>query len=170
MRLGVLLALLPGLMGAGCSNGASDSSTAGSRDSTTTTLDLHEQGVRYADCMRQNGVPDFPDPKASGEFPPYGVSVTPEVWTRTVLACEDLQPPGVDYSSERTQQEQSAALRFAQCIRDNGVPDFPDPVQGEPLVDTYKIPSSDTEAGLAILDAALETCGDLVEAAARENQ
>ena len=163
--------MIIGLVGAACSNDSTDTdATSGAGDATTTTLDLHEQGVLYADCMRENGVPDFPDPDPSGEFPPYGVSVTPEVWTQAIVACEDLQPASVDYSSERTPEEQSAALRFAQCMRDNGVPDFPDPVQGEPLVDTYKIPSSDTEEGMAILNAAMKTCGDLVEAAVRENQ
>ena len=45
-------------------------------------------------------------------------------------------------SAKRTPKQQSASLKFAQCIRDNGVKDFPDPVNGEPLIDTNKIPSS----------------------------
>lgn len=165
-----LLALLLALAGAGCSNEAADTNTAGDRANTTTTLDLHEQGVRYSDCMRENGVPDFPDPDASGTFPNYGVSVTPDVFTAAIMACEDVQPESVDYSSERTPEQQSAALKFAQCVRDNGVPDFPDPVDGEPLIDTYKIPSSDTEAGMAILNAATAKCGDLIQDSMGEAQ
>jgi hypothetical protein len=56
----------------------------------------------------------------------------------------------------------SGALKFAQCIREHGVTDFPDPVNGQPLVDTTRIPSSDTPAGMAILNAAMHKCGHLV--------
>jgi hypothetical protein len=150
------------LLGAGCSEDDTDAETADTTadTSTNTTLDRREQGVRFAECVRGHGVSDFPDPDAAGDFV-YGVSVSPEVWLAAVTACEDLQPPGT-LSADRTPEQQSAALRFAQCIRDNGVTDFPDPVDGEPLVDTYKIPSSNTDEGMAILNAAMDTCGDLV--------
>ena len=48
-------------------------------------------------------------------------------------------------AASATPEQQAARLKFAQCIRENGVKDFPDPVNGEPLVDTNRIPSSDTE-------------------------
>jgi hypothetical protein len=46
------------------------------------------------------------------------------------------------------------------------VKDFPDPVNGEPLVNTYKIPSSNTPNGMAILNAAMHKCGYVLKAAA----
>jgi hypothetical protein len=116
--------------------------------------------VKFAECVRENGVSDFPDPNAKGEFV-YGVSVRPAVFTAAVRACKDLQPPGT-LSAERTPEQQSASLEFAQCVRVNGVRDFPDPANGEPLVDTTRIPSSDTPEGMTILNAAMEKCGDLV--------
>jgi hypothetical protein len=63
-------------------------------------------------------------------------------------------------STVRTPDQQQASLEFAQCVRENGVPDFPDPLQGEPLVDTNKIPSTGTDAGMAALDDALPKCAD----------
>jgi hypothetical protein len=117
-----------------------------------------EQGVKFAGCMRENGVADFPDPDATGQFQ-YGVSVTPDVWQKAVDACKDLQPPGT-LSSDRSPEEQAAALGFAACMRENGVPDFPDPVDGEPLINTYKIPSSQKSGGMAILNAAIKKCDD----------
>ena len=57
--------------------------------------------------------------------------------------------------------EREMRLAFARCMRENGVEDFPDPVDGEPLVDTRRIPSSAGD-GLAVVDAAMQTCGDLV--------
>ena len=56
----------------------------------------------------------------------FGVDVTVEVWTKAVDACKALKPPGA-LSAKRTPKEQAASLRFAQCVRENGVPDFPDP-------------------------------------------
>ena len=65
-------------------------------------------------------------------------------------------------ATRRSAEEQERALKFAQCIRDNGVEDFPDPAPGEPLVDTNRIPSAASSGGMAILNAAMQKCGDLV--------
>ena len=80
------------------------------------------------------------------------------MWQKAVDACKDLEPPGA-LSGKRSPKQQSAALRFAQCIRKNGVKDFPDPANGEPLVDTNRIPSTATTAGMSILNAAMHRCG-----------
>ena len=152
---------------AGCSNDdtGNAASTNGDADSgdSASPADL-EQAVKFAECMRANGVPNFPDPDSSGDYN-FGVDVNKAVFTRAIEACKDLQPPGA-LSAERTPEQQQASLEFAQCMRDNGVPDFPDPANGDPLVDTTKIPSSDTPEGMTILDAAMQECGELVEEAA----
>jgi hypothetical protein len=111
--------------------------------------------------MRANGVSDFPDPNASGEFPSYGISVTPAVWKTAVAACKALEPPGA-FSAKLTSTQFSAALKFARCIREHGVPDFPDPVNGQPLIDTTRIPSANKPGGMTILNAATHTCGHFV--------
>jgi hypothetical protein len=145
-------------------NNSGSSSTAASHNSTATP---REKAVKFAECMRENGYPDFPDPKASGEFPTFGISVSPAVWTKALTACKELQPPG-SFSAHLSPKQLSAARKFAQCIRANGVKDFPDPVQGEPIVDTTKIPSTDTPGGMTILNAAMRKCRDLANAAIAE--
>jgi hypothetical protein len=164
------------LLAVGCSNGSAEKGDTGtdtaSRSGTTSSsgsgenkkATARDKAVRFAECIRAHGVSDFPDPNGKNEFE-YGVSVTPAVWKRATTACKDLQPPGT-LSSKRTHKEQSASLRFAQCIRDNGVKDFPDPVNGEPLVDTYKIPSSNKPGGMDILNAAMRKCGNVLKEAA----
>ena len=149
----------------GCgSNEPSETDTAGSTRTTSsgadTKLSARDEAVKFAECIRAHGVSDFPDPNAENQFD-YGVSVTPAVWNQATTACKDLQPPGT-LSAERTPEQQSASLRFAQCIRENGVKDFPDPVNGEPLVNTYKIPSSNKPGGMAILNAAMQKCGKVL--------
>jgi hypothetical protein len=163
-RLRPLAALaMVALIGAGCgSNAPSETGTAGTGGTKSATD--QDKAVKFAECIRNNGVSDFPDPNAKGEFE-YGVSVTPAVWTKAVHACKDLQPPG-SLSSKRTPQQQTASLTFAQCVRDNGVKDFPDPANGEPVINTYKIPSSNRPGGMAILNAATKKCGDLLAEAA----
>jgi hypothetical protein len=170
------------LIGAGCSNDsaengntgtgtASSSGTTSSASSTGTTssgakkkLTARDKAVKFAECIRAHGVTDFPDPNEKNQFD-YGVSVTPAVWNKATTACKDLQPPGT-LSSRRTPKQQSAALRFAQCVRDNGVKDFPDPVNGEPLINTYKIPSSNKPGGMTILNAAVQKCRNALGEAA----
>jgi hypothetical protein len=157
------LAGLIGLISAGCGSNAS-SETATASSGAGKKLTKQEKAVKFAECMRANGVPHFPDPDPNGDSN-FGVDVTREVWLKAVDACEALKPPGA-LSSKRTPKEQSASLRFAQCVRDNGVKDFPDPVNGEPLIDTYKIPSSNKPGGMTILNAATNKCGSILKSAA----
>jgi hypothetical protein len=161
------------VISAGCgSSGPSGTDTA---DSTGTTMANASTGsgknatgqdkaVKFAECVRAHGVPHFPDPNAKGEFE-FGVDVTPAVWGRAVNACKSLQPPG-SLSGKRTPKQQTASLRFAQCIRENGVKDFPDPANGQPIIDTTRIPSSEKPGGMTILNAATHKCGHVLSEAA----
>jgi hypothetical protein len=175
------LAGLIGLVSAGCGSSASSktdtasgtgsASSAGTASSARTTtsgadtqISARDKAVKFAECMRANGVPHFPDPGSKGEFN-FGVDVTREVWLKAIDACKALKPPGA-LSAKRTVKEQSATLRFAQCVRDHGVKDFPDPVNGEPVIDTYKIPSSNRPGGMTILNAATQRCGSILKLAA----
>jgi hypothetical protein len=150
--------------GSANSSGDAGSTTAASHNGTATP---RQKAVKFAACMRENGYPDFPDPKASGEFPSFGISVSPAVWVKALRACKELQPPG-SFSAHMSSKELSAALKFAQCIRAHGVKDFPDPVQDEPIIDTTKIPSANRPGGMSILNAATRKCGDLIASAIAE--
>jgi hypothetical protein len=149
------------VIAAGCGGTQNSSGTNSSTASHRSIVTPREKAVKFSACMRSNGVSDFPDPNASGDFPSYGVSVSPGVWMKAVAACKALQPPGT-LSAKLTPAQESAAIKFAQCIRKNGVPDFPDPVNGQPLVDTTRIPSSNKPGGMTILSAAMHTCGHFV--------
>jgi hypothetical protein len=162
------------LTGAGCGSddgpapgGESPATTIGAGTSTgaggAKTLTARDKAVRFAECIRAHGVSDFPDPDASNDFN-YGVSVSLAVWQRATGACQRLQPPGT-LSSKRNATQQKQGLAFARCVRANGVKDFPDPVDGEPLIDTYKIPSSNQPGGMTILNAATATCKAQLEKA-----
>jgi hypothetical protein len=149
------------LIGVGCSNEPAENGGAGNTNAN------YENGVKFAECMRDNGVSQFPDPDASGGLTIDGVlngsSLDPgaPAWKAAIGACKDLQPPGFTGDQEVSAEEQETRLEFAQCMRDNGVEDFPDPAPDEPLVDTRRIPSAAENGGMSIVNAAMQTCRDL---------
>jgi hypothetical protein len=141
---------------AGCSNAPAETSTGNNTAAT------HEKAVKFAQCMRDNGVKEFPDPDPSGTLTievVNGSSLDPDTpaWKKAISACKDLEPPGFT-GGKRSPEQQKAALKFAQCIRDNGVKDFPDPAPDGPLVDTNRIPSAARNGGMSILNAAMQKC------------
>jgi hypothetical protein len=152
------------LIVAGCSSAPID--TSGGNNAAAN----HEQAMKFAQCMRDNGVSQFPDPDASGTLTIDQVANGSRVDTNSatfqqaLTACRDLEPAGFA-GQKRSAQQQEAALKFAQCIRDNGVKDFPDPAPDAPLIDTNRIPSSETEGGMSILHAAMQKCRDFAAAA-----
>ena len=160
-RLAVISVIV--LISAGCGGTGGGGSTSTAASGTTRAATARDKAVKFTECMRKNGVGDFPDPNAAGEFPSFGISVTPAVWSSAVHACKALQPPG-SLSAHMTPTQLSAAVKFARCVRAHGVKDFPDPVNGQPLIDTTHIPSANRPGGMTILNAATHTCGDLLRA------
>lgn len=127
--------------------------------------DARRQGVQFAACMREHGVDGFPDPDASGELTVDAVANGSAVdtqapsWDAALEACKDLQPAGFT-GRGRTAAQQRSALAFAQCVREHGVADFPDPPRDGALIDTNRIPSAAGRGALEIpgLQQALDTC------------
>jgi len=144
------------LLSAACSDAAAQNGT--------NTAATRAQGVKFAECMRKNGVREFPDPDASGSLTidqianRSSLDTDSAAFQQATTACRDLQPPGFT-GVKRSPEQQQAALKFAQCIRDNGVKDFPDPTEDSPMVDTNRIPSTEKRGGMDILHAAMQKCG-----------
>jgi hypothetical protein len=143
------LALLA-VIAAGCGNGSAGNSTAASGGNGTDSA--RAKAVKFAECMRNNGVSAFPDPDASGSFTidsvanGSSVDTNSAAFTHAISACRNLEPAGFT-GSKRTAQQQQAALKFAQCMRRNGVPSFPDPTPNGPIIDVngaHSIPGFQT--------------------------
>jgi hypothetical protein len=116
-RLRPLAALaIAALIGAGCSNrsaengntGTGTASSGGNKNATN-----RDKTVKFAECMRDNGVSEFPDPNASGdqEFVDEIERLDPSsaAWKQAIGACKDLQPPGL-LSGKRRPQEMRERL------------------------------------------------------------
>jgi hypothetical protein len=119
--------------------GSSAPAGSGSSGGGDPTATAHEKAVKFAECIRSNGVSEFPDPDASGQFaygiPSYSSPLNPSsaAWQKAIGACKTLEPPRF-IPTQFTPKQLSARLKFAQCVRANGVPDFPDPTATGPLV------------------------------------
>jgi hypothetical protein len=77
--------------------------------------------------MRENGVPDFPDPNAQGRFRGLGHEQQDDPQFRAATeACGDLAPGG-EHEKLGDPAFVEQMREFSQCMRENGLPDFPDP-------------------------------------------
>ncbi|WP_165964476.1 hypothetical protein [Actinomadura sp. KC216] len=91
----------------------------------------NDQYVKYAQCMRENGVPDWPDPIDGTKFrmPKGKIDPNTPQFKEAEKKCESVRPPG--WTSRQDPSLQNKMLKYAQCIRKNGVPQFPDPQDGK---------------------------------------
>jgi hypothetical protein len=162
-----LIAMVTLISACGSSAPAATGSVSGSGNDTAAHA---QKAVKFAECMRNNGVSRFPDPNASGKLTideianGSSLDTGSPAFKQAIRACKNLEPAGF-MGSKRSPQQTDAALKFAECIRANGVRDFPDPTPNGPLVDTNRIPSSNTPGGMSILNAAMHKCGDAAAAA-----
>ncbi len=126
----------------GCGSSAPAQTDSGSGGGANSTGAAHAKGVEFAECIRSNGVTEFPDPNGSGQFaygiPSYSSPLNPSsaAWQHAIGACKSLEPSDFMPTSF-TPKQLAARLKFAQCVRVNGVPNFPDPTAHGALVEVH---------------------------------
>jgi len=82
--------------------------------------------------MRSHGIPDFPDPNSSGQIPKEEIlqlAVSTSVLRTAQRACMRLWPYQAPAQAQ-PRQPLTDDLKFAQCMRSHGLPNFPDPTTG----------------------------------------
>lgn len=90
--------------------------------------DQVEKLVDYAQCIRENGYPEFPDPNPDGGFQFLIKRGSATSFQAAQEACRDKLPSGFLQGRQAASPEQlEAQVAFAGCMRDKGVSDFPDP-------------------------------------------
>ncbi|GAA4630500.1 hypothetical protein GCM10023196_056100 [Actinoallomurus vinaceus] len=117
------------------------------------------KAVKYAECMRKNGVPEFPDPDPNGRVMltgKKGSGLDPESsqFKAATQACKAYAPQGVVGGG----QADPAMLKFSQCMRKNGVPSFPDPQGGKLIMKQ----GSGVDPNSPQFQAAQKTCQKLL--------
>jgi hypothetical protein len=112
--------------------------TAGSQAATTTTTpDVHAIWRELIQCLRDNGMPNLPDPRIDadgqphfpggdpGDAPPQAERACKPIYNRLPASVREDGSEGGEAS--RPPADIPALLRFARCMREQGMPDWPDP-------------------------------------------
>lgn len=127
-QAGLAAAVLGAVVGLGaCGSGSTQSVTTAGGGSNGPSASRYQQALKFADCMRDHGVPSFPDPNSSGNFA-YNGNTNSQQFVAAENDCKSLAP--APPSSSQQAQSFSQALKFAQCMRAHGLPNFPDPTKG----------------------------------------
>ncbi len=138
----------------------------------TTTL------LEFSQCMRDNGFPDFTDlvvedftegGGGQGRFlalmTERGVNLTDANAIPTLQSCgedlQDLQTFAPQPSDDELQEQEAQVLEFAQCMRDGGLDDWPDPDfaanggngYGPELLELFDVQSDEIQDAIAACQA-----------------
>jgi len=123
-------------------------------------------------CMRANGVSGFPDPRegpggggvgfpgglfvtSSGSMVVMGTPFSGPALIHAEKACEDYLPPGGPPPAVSA-SEKAAAIANAECMREHGVPSFPDPTFSGPRL---KVGLGGVDQQSPAFKRAAATCG-----------
>ncbi len=88
----------------------------------------YQQALAYVQCMRAHGEPDFPNPTSQGGITFGPVDNQSAAYISANKTCQHLFSGGPTLTAAQKRQNVTQALKFAACMRSDGVPDFPDPV------------------------------------------
>jgi hypothetical protein len=89
-------------------------------------VDDDEARQQFAECMRENGVEmSDPDPDQPGRIEIRERAGDRDKVEKAMDKCRKLLPNGGEFKPSAKDLE--ALQKMAECMRDNGVPEFPDP-------------------------------------------
>jgi hypothetical protein len=160
-QAGLYAALLVALalLAAACGGSNSPRAAGGSSPGNSAPA----SAVAYSGCMRSHGVPEYPDPDSNGNLPKdnaQDLGVSSSRYQTAERACRHLLPSSdttfiasltqclmnSDCPPAVVQQALTEGRKFAQCMRNHGVPNWPDPT-----IDSMGRPSFQiTAAGISI--------------------
>ena len=137
VRYAILLCLAgAGIAVAGCGSSSSSSYNAGSTGPNDAAAS-NSQGLKFAQCMRSHGVPNFPDPtggqldlrvqQTPNSTSVNGVQVNGPAFKSAMNSCRSDLPNGGHPTAAQTAKQKAQALAMSRCMRSHGVPNFPDP-------------------------------------------
>jgi hypothetical protein len=115
------------LLAAACSSSPSSTDPGGSPNAGGSAS--ASTAVAWIQCVRSHGVPAFPGLTSSGYIPKVAgqqVGVSESQLDAARTACQSLWPYQAPTPAQQRQQL-TDDLKFAQCMRSHGLPNFPGP-------------------------------------------
>src|SRR5258708_19832005 len=114
--------------------------------SATNSPDPRQESLHFVPCLRQHGV-DLPDPSGDGSITihgeangssgaggasqsgPGGLDPNSPAFHAAQTACQKYAPDGgkANATPQDIKANQAKGLKFSQCMRSHGLPNFPDP-------------------------------------------
>lgn len=119
--------------------GSSSSSNGGGGNSgsphgqvnSSMSVGSYADALKFAQCMRSHGLPNFPDPNSSGALQfgsGDGINPQSSQFQTAQDACKKYLPDkGAPPSPAQQAKMLAQALKFSECMRAHGITDFPDP-------------------------------------------
>jgi hypothetical protein len=133
LAVGAVLVAVMGL--AGCSGGRGEEGvvSVGGPTSASRSVDREQQVDEYRACLEQHDVPLLDYPTEEGLPQVDKTRVSAEKVSSALEACRAHLPDGGDAVRPMT-EDVEAWRQYAACLREHGVPDYPDPDprSGEP--------------------------------------
>lgn len=149
------------LVVAGCGGGGNAAGVATVAATTTTTATTQAAGANgllaFSQCMRANGVPNFPDPQhfadGNAKLTIHNLGDSPQLHA-AMNACGHLLPSGPNGQEAAPSASQLAGeLSFARCMRRHGQSRFPDPNgQGQLSVEMVQAQGIDVHSSAVLRD------------------
>jgi hypothetical protein len=153
-----------------------------SKPSTQSAATKRASAVALANCMRANGVPNFPDPSGtngggiqiqqsarSGSGPSTavnGVPVNGPAFQAAMRKCHSYLPNGGHPPPGGLAAVRKKALQFARCMRAHGISNFPDPQVSSGPGGGVGIriggPGSGLDSNSPAFKSAQQACGSLI--------
>jgi hypothetical protein len=143
-----------------CGSGGSGSAVSSSP--TLGTAAKEAKARQFVDCARKNGIPNVADPtvNSNGDVdisPPPGLTKQSPIVQKVLQICGKYLEGVQTDETEDPSKEYDKALKLSACVRQHGVPNFPDPSP----------PTSDGSVGMKIgknlnkadVDKAMKACG-----------
>lgn len=120
-RIAVTAMLLAGL--AACGSGGKEP------ESQPNDAELLALGKELSQCVREHGVPGFPDPTVRDGDLVMPQDQPAEAVDNAMEACRSIvdRMPQQSGGNGSAAQDVPQLRKFAQCLRNNGVPNWPDP-------------------------------------------
>jgi len=102
--------------------------------SASSTADPNATALRFAQCMRTKGYPDFPDPGPNGAgftiTPNSGIDPQSPQFQAASSSCRKSTGFGSQLNPQKQNDLFNSLLKFSECIRAHGISTYPDPERG----------------------------------------
>jgi hypothetical protein len=111
-------------------------------------------------CARANGMPNLPDPQIDSNGRATFPNDTPEPPASVRRACQsiyDRLPASARDDAARPPADVQALLRYARCMREHGVADFPDP----DAAGNFRAPAGSADPKSPSFQRAMQACRQL---------